>query len=314
MSPERAIKRRLRYRIDSWYCRGLLLMAVVLGWSAGSGATGIEDYLASLQSWKLAREAALKSDTGYLNLAGLYWLKAQETRFGSDAANDIVFPENAPPIVGTFLLAADHVMLTVSEGVTVLHAGAPVTRIRMSDDTTADPVIVTHGSLAWTVIQRDGNFAIRLRDFEHPALRNFAPIDYYPADPAMNVRAVLDAYPQPRQVRVDTVIEGLDYRPMSPGLLRFRLGGNEFALEAYRAGENLLLVFGDQTTGRDTYPAGRFLYTGLPDGDGVTWLDFNKAENPPCAFNEFATCPVASPRNRLKTLIEAGERYDPSRH
>lgn len=116
MSPERAIKRRLRYRIDSRYCRGLLLMAVVLGWSAGSGATGIEDYLASLQSWKLAREAALKSDTGYLNLAGLYWLKAQETRFGSDAANDIVFPENAPPIVGTFLLAADHVMLTVSEG------------------------------------------------------------------------------------------------------------------------------------------------------------------------------------------------------
>jgi uncharacterized protein (DUF1684 family) len=85
-------------------------------------------------------------------------------------------------------------------------------------------------------------------------------------------------------------------------------------LEAYKSGDRLFLVFADQTSGRETYPAGRFVYTSWPDEDGKTILDFNKSYNPPCAFNAFATCPVASPRNRLKTRIEAGEIYDPETH
>ena len=76
----------------------------------------------------------------------------------------------------------------------------------------------------------------------------------------------------------------------------------------------LFIIFADQTTGRETYPAGRFVYTAWPDENGKTILDFNKAYNPPCAFNAFATCPVASPRNRLRTRIDAGETYDPSTH
>ena len=110
------------------------------------------------------------------------------------------------------------------------------------------------------------------------------------------------------------MIEGLDYKPEAPGKLRFDIGSDTFELEAYAAGDKLFLVFGDETSGRDTYPAGRFLYTELPDPAGVTTLDFNKAHNPPCAYNEFATCPVASPRNRIPVMIEAGERYDAGAH
>ncbi len=68
------------------------------------------------------------------------------------------------------------------------------------------------------------------------------------------------------------------------------------------------------TSGRQTYPAGRFLYASAPDERGETVLDFNRAYNPPCAFNDFATCPVASPRNRLAVSIEAGEKFDPKVH
>ena len=161
---------------------------------------------------------------------------------------------------------------------------------------------------------RSDRMPILLRDFDHPALRTFPPIDYFPTDEKLRVEARLQRYAQPRIVRVDTVIEGLDYNPSSPGVLRFDIGGQSFELEVYDAGDEYLLVFGDATSGRDTYPAGRFLYAEKPGNDGTVLLDFNTAQNPPCAFNEFATCPVASPRNRLAVRIPAGERYDPSGH
>ena len=70
-------------------------------------------------------------------------------------------------------------------------------------------------------------------------------------------------------------------------------------------------MFGDRTNGRETYPAGRFLYADAPDDDGRIVLDFNRAYSPPCAFNDFSTCPVASPRNRLPIRVPAGELYEP---
>ena len=57
---------------------------------------------------------------------------------------------------------------------------------------------------------------------------------------------------------------------------------------------------------KETYGAGCFLYTPLPQGGKVT-LDFNKAFSPPCAFTPFATCPLPPPQNRLPIRIEAGE-------
>lgn len=83
----------------------------------------------------------------------------------------------------------------------------------------------------------------------------------------------------------DTTIEGLGFNTSSPGVLAFEIDGQSYALEAHDAGE-----------------------------DGGTLLDFNKAYSPPCAFNDFSTCPVASPRNRLPVRIEAGEKYDKALH
>ena len=63
-----------------------------------------------------------------------------------------------------------------------------------------------------------------------------------------------------------------------------------------------------------TYGVGRFMYSDMPGEDGRTVLDFNKSYSPPCAFNDFATCPIASPRNTLLVRVEAGELYDPLLH
>jgi uncharacterized protein (DUF1684 family) len=89
------------------------------------------------------------------------------------------------------------------------------------------------------------------------------------------------------------------------------LGGREYRLEPVvesPGARELFFIFRDATSGTETYPAGRFLYTALPQ-NGELVLDFNKAENPPCAFTAFATCPLPPQQNWLPVRVPAGEQY-----
>jgi uncharacterized protein (DUF1684 family) len=289
-----------------------LPIAVSAGDTAISDCAG--DYTQCLDDWKAERLAFLRGESGYLNLAGLFWLKEGQNTFGGSLSNDLVFPAITETSLGTFTLDNGRVTMSVNDQYDVWIAGQVVASAVMSDDTTPDPTTARYGSLNWTIIRRDDQFAVRLRDIENPALVSFQPIDYYPADKAYRLKAMLRPYPERRIIRVDTVIAGLDYNPWSPGIVRFELGGESYELEAYDAGDQLFFVFGDKTNGKETYPAGRFLYVRKPGSDGEVTLDFNTAHNPPCAYNDFATCPVASPRNRLPVLIPVGEKYDSAAH
>ena len=298
-----------------------LLPLAVLNWpvttAAADSAIGpcTESYSVCLADWKARRLAFLKGDDGFLNLAGLFWLKEGPNTFGDSGSNDLVFPGiTARAELGRFVLRDGQVTMFVNKDHEVRVDGRGVADIVMRDDMSPDPTVASYGNLSWTIIRRSNQFAVRLRDSRNPALANFRPISSYPADETYRVRATLHRYPEPRAVRVDTVIAGLDYNPWSPGVVRFELGEDSYELEAYDAGNELFFVFGDQTSGRETYPAGRFLYARKPGKDGELTLDFNTAHNPPCAFNEFATCPVASPRNRLPVAITAGEKFNPASH
>ena len=169
--------------------------------------------------------------------------------------------------------------------------------------------MLTHGTLAWHAIHRMGRIGVRLRDLNHPAVSAFPGIKSYPTDTAWRVAARFEAYEQPQERILSTVVEGLGWKPVAPGTLEFEIGGEPLSLEAYAAGPGFLLIFADLTTGKTTYPAGRYLYAFGPGPDGAMFLDFNKAINPPCAFTDFATCPLPQQRNRLKIAIEAGEQY-----
>lgn len=270
------------------------------------------DYEASIEAWRADRVARLKAADGYLNQIGLFWLKQGSTSFGGSADNDIVFPADDAARIGSFELGDDGVTLQVNEGVDVLHDGKRVRSLLMLDDTTDAPVSVSFNSLAWNVINREGKYAVRLRDYEHPLLEAFPAIPHFDVQPEWRVEATLRRFDQPKVMNVGTVIEGLGYNPSSPGIVEFAVMGTRFELEAYESGDRLFFVFGDKTSGRQTYPAGRFLYAEMPGEDGKTWLDFNQAYNPPCAFNDFSTCPVASPQNRLDVAVSAGEKFDAS--
>jgi len=293
----------------------LLGLIYLAGASAGDETeTDLGAYRAEIIEWRAERLANLTGPEGYLNLVGLHWLGKQSTRIGSADDNDIVFPAAAAPYVGVLELGDDGVLFRADPDALVGNIGGRVQTIHIADDTTANPVALFHGSLSWTIIKRDGRFALRLRDFEHPAAKELAPLEYFPINPAFRLTATLQPFDKPKIVNVNTTIEGLGYRPESPGTLLFEIDDVAHELEAYKAGNQLFIVFADETTGRETYPAGRFVYADWPDADGETVLDFNKAYNPPCAFNAFATCPVASPRNRLKTRLNVGETYDPATH
>jgi hypothetical protein len=96
----------------------------------------------------------------------------------------------------------------------------------------------------------------------------------------------------------------------SPGRAVFTLDGRELSLEPVfetPGAEELFFIFRDETAPRETYGAGRYLYSALPL-DGTVALDFNKAYSPPCAFTAYATCPLPPLQNRLPVRIEAGEK------
>ena len=291
------------------------LLILLFGCGGQSGpAFDQAAYEVEVLEWRAGRLDRLTAPMGYLTQTGLFWLETGTYSFGAAADNDVVFPGDAAPVIGSFVVDTNGIRMIVAPDVEVRSDEQVVTDLQMLDDTTSTPTLATHRTLAWSVVQRDDRFAVRLRDFEHPFLATFGPLPYFDIDPTFRVTAVLRPYDAPRVVNVGTVIEGLGYHPTSPGTVEFEIAGERYDLEAYESGERLFFVFGDATNRDDTYGAGRFLYADGPDENGETTLDFNLAYSPPCAFNDFSTCPVASPRNRLPIRVEAGEKYDAALH
>jgi len=300
-------------RLTVWLSAALL--ASNLASCSESGATFDEAaHAREVLDWREWRIERLKLPSGYLNQIGLYWIEPGTYTFGSADSNDIVFAGDAASEIGVFTVSESGVLMTVSPDVDVHSGGEPVEEMSIPADTTDQEVTVNHGSLSWMVVERAGRYGIRLRDFNHPFVESFGPLPYFEIDPTLRVKAKLLRYDEPKIANVGTVIDGLGYHPESPGLVAFEIDGEAHTLEAYASGERLFYVFGDQTNRDETYGAGRFLYSTVPGDDGMTVLDFNKSYSPPCAFNDFSTCPVASPRNRLPIRIEAGEKYDPALH
>ncbi len=274
----------------------------------------VSAYRAEVLKWREDRLASLLAPTGYLTQIGLYWLDEGTYSMGSAKDNDIVLPGSAAGHVAVLTVDDGDVRMRVEDGVDVRLNDQPVSDIAMPADVSGEMVMVEYGSLAWSVIERGGKLAVRIRDYNHPWLESFGPIPYYPIDPKWRVEATLSRYEEPREITVNTVIEGFQQFPVAPGLVRFEIDGTEYELEPQLSGDLLFFVFGDDTNRDETYGAGRYLYAEMPPGDGTFVLDFNLAKSPPCAFNDFSTCPVASPRNRLPIRVEAGEKYDQALH
>ena len=165
------------------------------------------------------------------------------------------------------------------------------------------------GRLSLHVIERGGRLGIRLKDRESPLRKAFTGLSWFPIDERYRVVARFVPYDPPKALKVPNVLGNVTPMP-SPGRAEFTIDGKAVQLDGVLEepdATELFFIFRDQTSGHETYGAGRFLYADLPK-DGKLVLDFNKAYNPPCAFTPYATCPLPPPQNRLPVRIEAGRR------
>ncbi|MCW5978114.1 MAG: DUF1684 domain-containing protein [Bryobacteraceae bacterium] len=271
----------------------LLTLAVV--------ALASDPYVESIETWRRDREARLKADDGWLTVSGLFWLKEGRNAFGADPSNDIVFPQGSAP--------AKAGVLEHREGRTVLRLfqnDGPGREIRMKADSEGEPTVIQLADLSFFVIKRDNRYALRLRDKNSPYRQKFTGVESFPIDPNYRLEARFVPYNPPKKVLVPSII-GYQEEYVSPGYAEFELGGRACRLEPVSEGGPLFFIFKDLTSGKTTYPAGRFLYADPPQ-NGRVIVDFNKAYNPPCAFTPYATCPLPPKQNRLPVAVEAGEK------
>lgn len=270
-------------------------------------------YAAQIGTARALREARLASENGWLTLVALHWLVPGENAAGSDPALPISLEApGIPPRACSFVLGPDGaVTLRAEAGAPVAVNGAPPTGAPLVTDRGGKPDVVTVGRVKLTVIERGGRLAIRARDPESSRRASFAGLDYFPVDPSLRLEARFEPYEAPREIEIPSA-QGPPQKALAPGLVRFTLGGVERTLEptVESAGdETLFFVFSDQTAGTESYGAGRFLYADRPKpGETKVLLDFNLAQNPPCAFTPYATCPLPLPKNVLPVRIAAGEK------
>ncbi len=279
-----------------------------------SSATWKSDLLA----WRAQQAKDLQQPNGWLTLIGLEWLKPGDNSVGSSKSNALVVKVPGPPSLGVIKLDGNGLqLLPPKDGYPtglLVDGKPPADPQPIVSDDPGSPSKITIGSVTITVIHRSDRYGLRIKDSKSPARTQFHGLKWYPPNETYRVQAKWTPYNPPRQVPVPTIL-GTEVMSEVPGVAEFTLDGKVWRLEPILESpddKDLFFIFRDTTSKSETYGAGRFLYTALPDHGlaqpGEVVLDFNRAENPPCAYTPYATCPLPLPQNRLPIPIPVGQQ------
>lgn len=259
------------------------------------------------EQWKIKRTAELTGEDGWLNLVGLIWLEADSPYLEEVNASSLGFAEKSgSTTLGKFDFGQDSVWFEPTELVLQKKSNSLQSKRMLVYPIaygTGGGVYFRHWK--WSLIQRGGKYALRLRDLNHPNLKNFTPTPTFTYNPTYRFTAKLA--PKFNQTLEIPNVLGQLITWKVVGVLQFEYEGQNFELLVLDELGKLFVIFSDETSALQTYPTGRYLYVNSPDAKGITTLDFNYAYNPPCAYTEFATCPIPPKSNRLPFQILAGE-------
>ena len=294
----------------------VLLIAAAAAFAADTQPS--KDWQKDLLAWHAERAKNLQAPTGWLSLVGLDWLKPGDNSVGSAADNMVKLKSQAVPNLGIMRLNSNSIELLPPSGGypqgLQVDGKAPANPQPLASDDTGKPSKITIATLQVTVIHRGQQYGLRIRDSQAPTRTGFHGLKWYPPDPALRVKAQWTPYNPPLKRKVPTVL-GTEIEADVPGKVTFTLNGQSLSLEPILeepTDKELFFIIKDATSQDKSYGAGRFLYTPFPDHGltqpGELWLDFNRLENPPCAYTPYATCPLAPPQNRLQVALPAGEQ------
>lgn len=247
--------------------------------------------------WHRRHEERLADPHGFLAVTGLHWLTAEPRRF-----------DGAP---GAWSTGEHGVSVVLDAGEELAVDGEPV---RGRHDFGVIPerggATAVFGDAVVEVAKRGGHDVVRPRHPEHPLRVAFAGTPAYAPDPRWVLAGRYVAFEQPRQVTVGAAVEGLQHVYEAPGQVLFDVDGRSLSLTVFNGATpgSLFALFTDETSGVTTYAANRSLAIPAPDEQGRVTLDLNRATNLPCAYTDFATCPLPPAENRLPVAVEAGEQ------
>ena len=265
------------------------------------------DHRQAIETWRAARHERLLRPDGWLTLVGLEWLQEGENRVGSAADSDIRVC-SGPANWGSVFVEDKQLRFITADSDEVKINGASLAESEMVADTEGKATIVSSGTLSFHVIYR-ASYALRIKDSNAPALQSFTGVDNYPIDANWRIDGRFMKAEEGASIEIANVLGQISESPVY-GTFEFDMQGKTHSLLALgtEASKNLWFIFSDRTSGRGTYGAGRFLYSdGMPE-NGRLVVDFNKAYNPPCAFNPYSTCPLPPQRNRMDLKVTAGEK------
>jgi len=294
----------------------LLALSHVLPALAADSQEGAQqqakNHQASIETWRAERYARLSQSDGWLTLVGLEWLKEGENRVGSGADNDIHLAGGVGHW-GSVFVKGDELRFISADTENVSIDGEPSAEAELVADAAGEPTLVASGNVSFYVILRE-SYALRVKDSEAPALLNFEGVDNYPVDLSWRIDGRFVGAEKGTAIEISNVLGQVNEMPIF-GTFEFEREGKTHKLLAIgdSHSRDLWFIFADRTSGRGTYGAGRFLYSeGMPANDRLV-VDFNKAYNPPCAFNPYSTCPLPPQENRLDLKVTAGEKdFHPS--
>jgi uncharacterized protein len=292
-------------RITEW--RAVAALMLLLPFSAPAATP--EHYAAAVTKARIERVEQLKQVDGYLALTASGWLQPGANSVGSAADNRFEVP-GAPAHLGTLQLAADgQVSLHLAEtrGITVDGQSAAAVNVLRTQgpDGKQQPTRVGFGSSYLYVIENGTQRGLRAKNNAAPLRTHFPGFDYFPIDPSWRIEADWVPFPTPHMLKIAYVTGTVSDTPIA-GKAVFRRDGHTYELLPIDEDGRLFFVFSDRTAGKLTYGGARFLYAAAPK-NGKVLLDFNLAENPPCAITPHVVCPLAPPENRLKLPVTAGE-------
>jgi uncharacterized protein (DUF1684 family) len=256
------------------------------------------------ETWKLERQAELTGEEGWLNLVDLIWFDEQKAFINLEGKTRLFLSEKEEQEnIGRFSFSGDSVWF---------YSKTPApTQVESQQKQLVFPLAygtggVKVGTWKWSVIQRAGKFALRIRDLNHPSLVDFIPTPVFEYNSKFNLPAKFE--PRFNETLDIPNVLGQLITWKVIGYLHFTWEGKPYRLLALDELGKLFVIFADETSAKETYPTGRYLYVAYPDKTGVTQVDFNYAYNPPCAYTDFATCPIPPKENRLPFSVVAGEK------
>jgi uncharacterized protein (DUF1684 family) len=268
----------------------------------------MDPYHQKSEEWRRSMDEKLKKEDSWLALAGLFWLEEGDNSIGTGSANHFVLPPGSgPDQIGAFILKDAIVKIQVLNDVDLLIGGENTKEALLEPDTAGSPTEIKLKNLTFMLIDREDGLGIRLWDNQREERNNFPGRRWFPIKEGYLIKGFYKSFEEGFKV-VMSRKNGSDYLTQAEGEVTFQLDGRGVSMLAFEQEDgSLFTMFLDQTSGKECYAAGRYLVIDSPQ-DGVVEIDFNRAYNPPCAFTDFATCPVPPFQNRLDVTILAGER------